>query len=1071
MLYRPLALAALLTAVLFSVRPAAGQAPAGWQQHVAYEMDIHLKADRHRMHGTQQVTYTNHSPDTLRTVYYHLYFNAFNPNSMMAERNRHLPDPDGRIVPRIFNLGPDEEGFHRVESLTQDGTEVSFTITDTVLRVDLAEPILPGASTTFAMDFHSQVPLQTRRSGRDNREGIDYSMSQWYPKIAEYDERGWHADPYVGREFYAPYGRFDVRITLPAEYTVGATGVLQNPDAVGHGYDIDGTGTYRPGDGDHAPGDSLTWHFRAEEVHDFAWAADPDYIHERIDIGDGVTYHLLYEGDVEDRWQPMDTWVPALIQYFSAEYGPYPYPQFTVAQAGDGGMEYPMINFLTGERSPGSLLGVTAHEAAHEWFYAALGTNEADYAWMDEGFTSWATTEGVAHIRGIENPSHAGSHLSVIRSQDAGIAERFSTPADWFTTNTAYGVAAYSGGAMLVDMMGYVISDSLRDAWINAYYERRLFQHPDPFDIEKFAEDVSGLRLDWYFEQVTNLTRRLDYAVNDLDQRRTSDGWQATIELERKDEMVMPMDVQLTLEDGSTQWVTIPLGIMQGHKPVPADWIVAEPWLWTFPDYTLTVDVPAEITAVTIDPNGRTPDANRLNNTTGFPRRARFLQPPQPSWFEYGIGYRPLAQYAHDFGFGAGLQARGTYLFGQHQLRGTVKLWPQVLFSGGDDPSMAPMFDFTNPGFDPDDRLAPSEGSAFDGIDYELAYTRRARTLGPRATVTLSARKHLGFMENTLAVEKPLGPPIRAFTSGLEQHITAQLTHQYNPTDRVFAATEVDETFRPGPGLPADEEKTRINPFGQTHLVSAQLEYRVDDGADWIAMRLEAGGSLNDTGFPFFSPEQPASSANRFALSAGKTTMLGAFEGTATLQLGLAPDNLADHKLFRLGSPSLESLWRNDAFRPMAAAFANPVEDAHLVGVGSAGPVAYLRALPLSTAAGPAGSRLLAGRLALHAPQPQGPAALEPLRVGLFSGIGSVWSDGAFLAGFNTDDLMADAGLSLDYDVSVLAALNRWTAQSDVLSNLQITARFPVWASDPNLTQQDDAEWAFRWLLGIRIGM
>jgi hypothetical protein len=1045
----------LFAAFVLLTSPALAQAPDDWSQEVAYDMDITLKADRHRMLGTQRVTYTNNSPDTLHTVYYHLYFNAFNPTSMMAERNRHLPDPDGRVVPRIFNLGPEEVGFHRVEELTQDGTDVSFTITDTVLRVDLAAPIPPGGSTTFFMRFNSQVPLQTRRSGRDNREGIDYSMSQWYPKLAEYDERGWHADPYVGREFYAPFGTFEVNITLPANYTVGSTGMLQNPNAVGHGYEIDGTGTYRPGDGNDAPADSLTWRFRAENVHDFAWAADPDYIHERIDLGDGVVYHLLYEPDVEDRWQPMDQWVPGLIQFFSDEYGPYPYPQFTVAQAGDGGMEYPMINFLTGERSPGSLLGVTAHEAAHEWFYAALGTNEADYAWMDEGFTSYATTEGVAHIRGIDNPRHTGSYLSVVNAQEAGFFERFNTPADWFTTNSAYGVAAYPGGAMVVDMLGYVMSDSLRDVWLKEYYERRLFQHPDPYDLEKFAEDVSGLRLDWYFEQYTNMTRELDYAVADLDQRLVGNSWTATVQLERKKEVVMPIDVRLSLADGSTQWVTIPLGIMQGHKPVPESWIVADPWLWTFPDYTLTLDLPAKVESVEIDPSGRMPDVNRLNNRDPFPKRARFLQPPQPSWFEYGIGYRPLVQYANDFGFGAGLQLRGRYLFGQHRLQGTIKLWPEVLLSGGDDPSIAP----TALG-DPL-RSTSSSTPVLDGVDYAFEYSHPFDALGQRATLSLDARKHLGFLENTLGASKNFS----SLFTDVDQELSVELRHQYNPSDRVFASADVPQRL-PGPG---ESTAGRLNPFGREHMLSAVVTYRVEDGDDWIAADLELGGSINEGAGAFGAGRQ---SATRFRLTAGKTAALGALEGRATFQLGLGPDNLATHKLFRLGGGSYEALWRNDAYRSTAAAFADPLSDPQLVGVGLTGPVAYLVPdfdLP-GLAAGPLGSRTMAGRLSLQTPPIADNSWLRPVRLGVFSGAGTAWSRGAFLAGFDADNLIADAGVSVDYDVSQLRPLRRWVAQSDVLSTLRLTGRFPLWASDPGLTQADD-EIAFRWMVGVELGL
>ena len=392
---------ALLLPLLFAL-PATAQRAALWQQAVAYEMDIHLQADRHQYTGTQRLVYTNNSPDTLRQVYYHLYFNAFQPTSMMAERNRHLPDPDRRVVPRIFELGPSEVGWHRVGSLTQDGEAATYRVEDTVLEVDLAEPILPGASTVFEMAWTAQVPLQTRRSGRDSREGIDFSMSQWYPKVAAYDALGWHADPYIGREFYAPFGSFDVRLTLPADYVVGATGVLQNPDTIGHGYDQPpGLGPMTPGpapgSGGSAP-DSLTWHFRAEQVHDFAWGADPDYVHEHLLAEDvpgrdePVAVHLLYQPDVAASWERLGERTAEMVRYLSARLGPYAWPQFTVIQGGDGGMEYPMLTLITGRRSPGSALGVTAHELGHMWFYGMVATNEADFAWMGRRASpAWST--------------------------------------------------------------------------------------------------------------------------------------------------------------------------------------------------------------------------------------------------------------------------------------------------------------------------------------------------------------------------------------------------------------------------------------------------------------------------------------------------------------------------------------------------------------------------------------------------------------------------------------------------------------------------------------------------------
>jgi len=185
-----------------------------WQQEVAYEMDINVDAENHQFSGTQKLTYTNNSPDTLERVYYHLYFNAFQPNSMMDVRSRTIEDPDSRVRDRIQKLPDDEIGYHHINSLTQDGNAVEYSVDGTVLEVTLDDPILPGESTVFNMEFNSQVPRQIRRSGWMNKEGVEFSMSQWYPKLSEYDEDGWHPNPYVGREFHGVWGSFDVAITI-----------------------------------------------------------------------------------------------------------------------------------------------------------------------------------------------------------------------------------------------------------------------------------------------------------------------------------------------------------------------------------------------------------------------------------------------------------------------------------------------------------------------------------------------------------------------------------------------------------------------------------------------------------------------------------------------------------------------------------------------------------------------------------------------------------------------------------------------------------------------------------------
>ncbi|WP_103027624.1 M1 family metallopeptidase [Salinibacter altiplanensis] len=1049
----------LFALLLCSPSLALGQSPSQWQQHVDYEMDIRLNPETHQVDGHQRLTYTNNSPDTLRTVYYHLYFNAFQPQSMMAERNRHLPDPDGRTVPRIFNLTPDEQGRHTVESLTQDGTPVSYEVNDTVLRVDLAAPIPPGASTTFVMDYRSQVPLQTRRSGRDSRgDEIDYTMTQWYPKMAEYDERGWHANYYINREYYAPYGEFDVEITLPAEYTLGATGVLQNPEEVGHGYDIEGTGTWRPSDG-RPDADTLTWHFRAEDVHNFAWAADPDYIHDKV-TADGTTHHILYKPEVAEQWRPLRDNMPDLTAFFSQEYGDYAYPQMTVAQGGDGGMEYPMFTAVSSHDGPAfeekssyrSILGTTVHEFAHMWYYSALGSNEADYAWMDEGFTSYATTEGMAHLAG-QPANHTGARQSVVTMHKLGLAEPFSTPADWFSTNTAYGITSYPGGQMMVDMLGYVIGDAQRDRWLKRYFREREGMHPDPFDLELFAEQESGLMLDWYFQQVTESTRTVDDAIADLDQQRTGEGVEVDLTLEREGSLRLPQDVKLTLADGSTQWLNVPLASMHGHKPVPDDWIVTEPWPWVAPKNTVSVTVDSRVEKAVIDPNGETPDVNRLNNSTSLPLNTRFLRAPQSRWSHYEVGVRPLAAYAYDFGLGGGVQVRGQYFRGERQLRGTVTLWPEVLFSGGDDPTL---LDASSPGrgFD--------TGSWFSGLDYELRYDHPFPPFGARATVELSAAKRLGVLENQLSLQLPLSSPL----ADRSERLRLSAVHQLNPSDRAFGLSRTPYVeLRDAQGNALGTRDQILNPWGQSHAVSARLNYTRARGGDRVSAVAELGGALRS--FDSDVRSGPFDQASRVSLTAQKTADLGALTGQANLQFGLGADGLLPHKRFVLGGRSLEAQWRSDTYRQASAAFEQPVSDGHLVGFGPAGPVAYLRAT--NGRLGLSGENITAGRLSLGGPPFPSVNALSPLRLSAFSGIGTTWNEGAFLSGFAADNLKADAGIGARYSISEIPHLDRWTAQSDFLQGLDVVAKFPLWASDPGFIEDSTDEFDFRWRIGVEL--
>lgn len=604
--------------LLFSSLPIISQAQAGrWQQAVKYKMDVTMDAPKNQYHGTQVLEYTNNSPDTLNKVFFHLYYNAFQPNSMMDVRSRTIADPDKRVGDRISKLKPDEIGYLKVNKLTMNGQVLEHEHIGTILEVALSEPILPHSTVVFESTFEGQVPLQVRRSGRDSQEGVRLSMSQWYPKLANYDEQGWHANPYVGREFYGIFGEFDVKITIDKSYILGGTGYLQNANEVGHGYEDEGVVVKQPA------GNNLTWHFYAPKVHDFMWAADPKYTHDKIQMENGITIHHLYiKGPkTEEVWAKLKQYTPAAVTFLSEHFGKYPYKQFSVIQGGDGGMEYPMSTLITGERPLGSLVGVMVHELVHSWFHGVLGTNESLYHWMDEGFTSYASALTMNAIFNEEKQDfpHSGAYMSYARLAKSGMEEPLSTHADHFHTNAAYSGAAYSKGAVFLEQLGYIIGAEARDLGMLKYWDTWQFKHPNANDFIRVMEKESGLELDWYKEYWVNSTKTIDYGIKSVEQAPNN---ATKITLERIGLMPMPIDLVITYTNGKTESVYLPLVIQRGEKALEAgmpERILSQRWPWTNP--TMEIVIPrakTTIKRIEIDPSGRMADINRGNNHIEF---------------------------------------------------------------------------------------------------------------------------------------------------------------------------------------------------------------------------------------------------------------------------------------------------------------------------------------------------------------------------------------------------------------------------------------------------------------------
>ena len=578
-----------------------------WQQHVDYTMDVTVDVSLNAYSGTQELVYTNNSPDDLSVVFYHLYFNAFQPGSEMDVRSITISDPDSRVGDRISRLEKEDYGFMNVLSLHQNNFPVDFNVAGTILEVQLNAPIKSGESAVFDMVFEGQVPPVIRRAGKNSEENVALSMAQWYPKMAEYDFEGWHADPYISREFHGVWGDFDIKLTIDKNYTVGGTGYLQNPDEVGHGYgqQISNKQT-----------NVLTWHFIAPNVHDFTWAADPDFTHDTLQVPSGPLLHFLYKTSLNEKykknWKALQPMASEIIQHYSNTVGKYPYKQYSIIQGGDGGMEYGMCTLITGERPFKSLVGVTAHEIGHTWFQFLLASNESRHPWLDEGFAEYTCTFIENDLLGKEtNDPLRNSYNRYISLALSGKEQPMSTHADRYMYNRSYSTSAYRKGALLLAQLKYIIGEENFEATLKRYFKDWAFKHPTPNDFIRSAEKTSGLELEWFLTDWTQTVNTIDYAIKGVSLL----GSKTEITLERIGLMPMPVEVEVLLKGGKKLNFYIPLQMMRGEKPTDGDVRLLGDWAWAYPIYRFEIRVPgSKIKTITIDVKNETADVNKENN-------------------------------------------------------------------------------------------------------------------------------------------------------------------------------------------------------------------------------------------------------------------------------------------------------------------------------------------------------------------------------------------------------------------------------------------------------------------------
>lgn len=592
--------------------------PERWQQRADYYINVDMDAAKHQYRGDMRLEYTNNSPDVLTKAFFHLYFNAFQPNSMMDVRSRTIEDADGRVGERISKLTAEEIGYIKIKSVKVNGAMVKFTENETILEITLNQPILPGAIADFELEWDAQVPLQIRRSGRDNREGVEFTMTQWYPKLCAYDYQGWHANPYIAREFYGVWGDFDVKIAIDRNYVVAAGGYIQNPQEVGYGYETPGSSLNKPAAG------KLVWHFKTPNVHDFAWAADPDFTHTSIRADDGSIMRFFWQKGkgYDEQWGKLPAIMNRARTIMNERFGKYPYNEYAFIQGGDGGMEYPLATMITGNRPLNSLVGVSVHEQLHSWYQMVLGSNESLYAWMDEGFTSFAENivenelarEGLLPGKTADDNPQLGNNMAYVRLATSGREEPLTTHADHFNTNFAYSMAAYVKGCVFLNQMEYIIGKPVFDRGLLTYYKTWRFKHPNANDVTRVFEKESGLELDWYKEDWVNTINTIDYGVKSVE----SEGRKSTkVVINRIGRMAMPLDILVTYSNGEKELFYAPLEGMRGEKPAenntPRTILPDHRWVDLSFEFEISSKL-SKVAKIEIDPSRRMADIEWANN-------------------------------------------------------------------------------------------------------------------------------------------------------------------------------------------------------------------------------------------------------------------------------------------------------------------------------------------------------------------------------------------------------------------------------------------------------------------------
>jgi hypothetical protein len=600
-----------------------------WQQQADYTIKVTLDTTEKRISGTTSIRYVNNSPDTLRYVWLQLDQNLFRPGStgslLFASESRFggAGFKGGfeidRVTQCVDTAGPPGRRGVATRRRTRNrpapptpcpAVSLRTRIDDTMMYMDLVRPLGPGGSTVFELAYAFNVP--EHGADRMGRDGSLYEIAQWYPRLAVYDDvNGWNTDQYLGQgEFYLEYGTIEYEVTLPAGYTVAGTGVLQNPAEVlteeqrkrlATAATADTTihiltepelrsGAARP-----RREGTLTWRFRAENVRDAAWAASPEYLWD-ASSWQGTLAQAYYRPSALETWKDAARMSRYSIQEYSTRWFRYPYPQISAIEGPVSGMEYPMVAMEARGQTGPDLFRVVTHEIGHSWYPMIVGSNERRYAWMDEGFNTFINTFAEEDFwQRNDSAVRSRERQLVVRTDQAPTAQPIMTPANRYKTSANLLSLAYVKPSIaLLTLRNKVLLPTVFDSAFREYTRRWAFKHPQPADFFRTIEEISGRDLNWFWRGFFYTTAALDQSVEMV---KRESGGPTQITVANLGDAVMPVELQLTYDDGSTQLIKLPVEI----------WYLGDRYMYE--DHSGMMVVRA-----TVNPDGNLPDAMPAND-------------------------------------------------------------------------------------------------------------------------------------------------------------------------------------------------------------------------------------------------------------------------------------------------------------------------------------------------------------------------------------------------------------------------------------------------------------------------